>query len=767
MLKAVKRARSQQTMGVGPVVGLAQLAAVGAEGRGPGTRTPLDQGPDSEYGSVSATALHPRAASRQGSSSRHGNQNGHIPPVVFPDGRNPYLERPLPPPPPKSTSTTPRTAKPPALALRTASPPAPVMASRPSTSSGPSGRAAASNFNFEKRLSKDDMSVNGHMGMSVGRTKVMPSWRPGARPGALPTPDASPEQMLSPPLPHYVPARMPTPESVSSGEIQIGMALGSPTTTTTSPVASWQPRPLTPPRDVYSPLPPQRTPEPAVQRQKTQKRKFFGSLFGSRKHADKEKEKEKEREKEREKDRFLEPAADAQFITTITAPSMTSLDRSGEITPLRSNTVAGRKTPRFMASLSRSRTEPEMDNVVQQAAKQPVPEVRVSDTDRRPVHLNSTNAWSAEDTGPSSPPRGPGLLDIEIPDVRLERYSIMFSGVLNPGGSEAQTSSLLARRQATLEKLKTINDRVVNEVMAGEKGLVRRATSPHYAARSPAFSLFPPPQGHQQRVSPRMRSNTLPDASSPSQEHFEVPEIRTRKEAKRVTILSPRAMDERNRQAAVERLRERQIQMAKVQREQQAQQVRQPPQAEQVLPAPQALPSDFVFKQEESVLILDSPQSSMSGLEEVASPTEMNPPLKPRINEPQWEIISPPSTSALSEAGSMTTKRTASSASSNASSVKTHITRPSLEMEDDDAALRAAVEISIARQISISRQQRNLLRTTTKASSIPRSVSIKKNPMPTTGLPGRMLDSKQSVPTVVDMHLGQNRKSARVVLEAM
>lgn len=761
MLKAVKRARSQQAMGVGPVVGLAQLAAVGAEGGGPGTRTPLDQGPGSEYASVSATALHPRAGSRQGSSSRqHGTQNGHIPPVVFPDGRNPYLERPLPPPPPKSTSTTPRTANPPALVIRTALPPAPAMSSRPSTSSGPSGRAAANNFNFEKRLSKDDMSVNGHMGMSVGRTKVMPSWRPGTRPGALPTPDASPDQMLSPPLPHYVPARMPTPESVSSGEIQIGMALGSPTTSTPSPLASWQPRPLTPPRDVYSPLPPQRTPEPAVQRQKTQKRKFFGSLFGSRKHADKEKEKEKEREKEREKDRFLEPVADVQFITTITAPSMTSLDRSGETTPLRSNTVASRKTPRFMASLSRSRTEPEMDKAVQQATKQPVPEVKVSDVDRRPVY------WSAEDTGPSTPPRGPGLLDIEIPDVRLERYSIMFSGVLNPGGSETQTSSLLARRQATLEKLKTINDRVVNEVMAGEKGLVRRVTSPHYAARSPGFSLFPPPQGHQQKLSPRPRSNTLPDASSPSQEHFEVevpvPETRTRKEAKRVTILSPRAMDERNRQAAVERLRERQIQMAKAQ---QAPQQAPPP--EQVLQAPPAPPSDFVFKPEESVLILDSPQSSISGLEEVASPIEMNPPLKPRINEPQWEIISPPSTSALSEAGSMTTKRTGSSASSNASSVQTHITRPSLEVEDDDTALRAAVEISIARQISISRQQRNLLRTTTKASSIPRSVSIKKNPMPTTGLPGRMLDSKQSVPTVVDMHLGQNRKSARVVLEAM
>ena len=249
-----------------------------------------------------------------------------------------------------------------------------------------------------------------------------------------------------------------------------------------------------------------------------------------------------------------------------------------------------------------------------------------------------------------------------------------------------------------------------------------------------------------------MRSNTLPAAAtSPSQEHFEteepVPETRTRKEAKRVTILSPRAMDERNRQAAVERLRERQIQMAKAQQ------------------APQPPPSEFVFKPEESVLILDSP-GSVSDVEEITSPTDMNPPLKPRIEEPQWEIISPPSTSTTSETGSMTTKRTTSSASSNASSIQTHVTRPSLEVEDDDAALRAAVEISIARQISISRQQRNLLRTTTRGSSIPRSVSIKKNPLPTT-VPGRVLDSKQSLPTVVDMHLGQNRKSARVVLEAM
>ncbi|KAK0619799.1 hypothetical protein B0T14DRAFT_496459 [Immersiella caudata] len=713
-----------------------RTGTTGLVGQGP---MGLNQGP----GPVSSTALQPRTASRPASrqGSRHGPQNTVIPPVAFPEGRNPYLERPLPPPPPPKT---PKSSAPvvPATVAIVAPPTATTMPLRPSTSSGPgtgssSRAAAAPRPNFEKRLSKDDMSLTGQMGMSMGRTKgVQQPYRfgGGARSVGLPTPEDSPNlnAMPSPPPVMFVPSRVPTPNSLSSGEIQIGMALGSPTEYTPSPLAAWQPQQMTPPRDAYSPLPPQRTPEPPAQRQKTQKRKFFGALFGRGKHS--------EREKTPEPVSTPEPVKES-YATSYAAISNLSLDKSGEATPLRANTVTAKKTPKFTLR-ARSRTEPDMEEAAQEAKKS-VPEVKVMDPKPEPVQSAAPSLGSS------------GFLDIEIPDIRLERYSIMFSGVLNPQGSST-TPSLLARRQATLEKLKTINDRIVNEEMSKETGLVRRATSPH--VKSPSFSLFPPPQLRPNGASPRMRSTSSPAMPSPARASFDIdrlplPESRLRKESKRVTIISPRTMDERNRQENVEKLREQQIQMQKAQR----------------APSP--------FRPEDSTFFLDSPDSpsSVSDVEEILSPVDVVP-LKPRLDEPRWEIVSPPSTSALSEASSTMTKRSMSSTST-MSSVKTSVTRPSLDMDDEeeDAGLKAAVEISIARQISISRQQRNLLRTTSSANPLPknapsavstaRGASVK---VPTgNGLAGRVIETKQSMPRLVDMHFGRNRKSERVVLEAM
>jgi hypothetical protein len=53
-------------------------------------------------------------------------------------------------------------------------------------------------------------------------------------------------------------------------------------------------------------------------------------------------------------------------------------------------------------------------------------------------------------------------LDVEIPSIQLERYSVMFGNVLQTGNST--NPSLLARRQATLEKLKTVNEDLVLQV---------------------------------------------------------------------------------------------------------------------------------------------------------------------------------------------------------------------------------------------------------------------------------------------------------------
>jgi hypothetical protein len=55
-------------------------------------------------------------------------------------------------------------------------------------------------------------------------------------------------------------------------------------------------------------------------------------------------------------------------------------------------------------------------------------------------------------TTPNPPPAGTGLLDVAIPDTTLDRYSVMFSEVLQPS---TKRSSLYQRRQE-----KADNDKV-------------------------------------------------------------------------------------------------------------------------------------------------------------------------------------------------------------------------------------------------------------------------------------------------------------------
>ncbi|PGH31902.1 hypothetical protein GX50_05337 [[Emmonsia] crescens] len=76
------------------------------------------------------------------------------------------------------------------------------------------------------------------------------------------------------------------------------------------------------------------------------------------------------------------------------------------------------------------------------------------------------------------------LLNIEIPEVRLERYSVMFGSVLD----KPPSSTLLARRSRTLDMLKTHIEE--EELEHTRMPLPRRATSPALT-KSPTFTLFP------------------------------------------------------------------------------------------------------------------------------------------------------------------------------------------------------------------------------------------------------------------------------------
>ncbi|KLJ12358.1 hypothetical protein EMPG_09523 [Blastomyces silverae] len=86
---------------------------------------------------------------------------------------------------------------------------------------------------------------------------------------------------------------------------------------------------------------------------------------------------------------------------------------------------------------------------------------------------------------PSEPEHVPrSLLNVEIPEVRLERYSVMFGSVLG----QPPSTTLLARRSKTLDMLKTHYEE--EELGHTEIPLARRATSPALT-KSPTFTLFP------------------------------------------------------------------------------------------------------------------------------------------------------------------------------------------------------------------------------------------------------------------------------------
>ncbi|KAL8694648.1 MAG: hypothetical protein Q9218_000743 [Villophora microphyllina] len=134
------------------------------------------------------------------------------------------------------------------------------------------------------------------------------------------------------------------------------------------------------------------------------------------------------------------------------------------------------------------------------------------------------------------------LLQVEIPNIELERYSVMFSSLLQPSqqsipnrpSSPKRQPSLLARRQVNVPELKTTKPPSIERPwMHDELSSSRhQAASPNRASspnRSPSFSLFPPsPPAHGRKAnkqarerSPLHRSASTPIAVSPSKAKFE------------------------------------------------------------------------------------------------------------------------------------------------------------------------------------------------------------------------------------------------------
>lgn len=283
----------------------------------------------------------------------------------------------------------------------------------------------------------------------------------------------------------------------------------------------------------------------------------------------------------------------------------------------------------------------------------------------------------------------------------------------------------------------------------------RRATSPQ-PRKSPSFTVLPPTPTRQEAVlqsqkkTQLSRSNTSPAMfTSPSRTTFESPAFNPLRDHPGTREVPKGKMTI----ATLARSRER-----------------------------ASSQTSHRFSPEESSLILESP----SDIDE-PSPAEPSPnvirsvSVKHQFQEPKWQMISPPSQYTPSTASSASSRKRSPSS---ISSAQTHITKPSTDLDSEGSGEVAAamnpVEMSIARQISVSREQRKMLQPLQTAFGAPRpkaspASASSKSPTPTPrivmGKNERLAETRTATPTLVtpretlDSQLAEHRKSEWVVLE--
>ncbi|KAH7317552.1 hypothetical protein BKA65DRAFT_104012 [Rhexocercosporidium sp. MPI-PUGE-AT-0058] len=608
---------------------------------------------------------------------------------------------------------------------------------RPSTSAGPGSVSSfAKRRNAEKRETKDDLHFNPLAAHGVGTT-----FYNFPLPGSLPTPASSPKSAHHPATRKPQGTRPSTPESMEIApakmnvpQAEIGMALGSPQ----HPPTAWQQVPM----DRYTESPDHIDDDfsnSVPVKQKTSKWKILGGLFGGKKHE-------------------AQPAAFYQLQpeTSQQAPVNHGFDFGDQAASSekpksrgrgRSNSSA-RKAWKQKPDMSRADTVPPRFDLEGSGRQNQTgtPEITID---------GGTVIYD----GAQSTQKGAGLLDVDIPSVQMERYSIMFGSVLQK--PQSQSSSLLARRQATLDKLKTVNEALASkerELEAKSKLLMpRRATSPGFKTQSPAFSLFPSTprtrDAYESQSRPSVslqRSNTSPAALSPSRPSF-APGLSNENHASLVSADSPTVpiRQHPDMYRGPRALRKK----------------------EEPIAVPEPAPEDKKWSPDQSHLLLDS-SSENEGDKEDEDYIAVAVPMKPRLPEPSWQMVNPnhatndsvsnsstsgsdhsTSTSAssittplsastapypivkplrinspsqtrtraatVSQTGpSMTRSRSATTVAAPSSvprrNVSAAIPSPSAGLsspksEEDEARLESAADVSIARQISVSRQQRQLL----------------------------------------------------------
>ncbi|KAI1647970.1 uncharacterized protein F4817DRAFT_88282 [Daldinia loculata] len=596
------------------------------------------------------------------------------------------------------------------------------MSLRPSSSGGPSSKSSANSFKYDKRVSRDDSFINHRAGAGAEFRVYGFTQRP------LPTPESSPR--TSPPQNIYIPTiRMPTPESINEVyPTEIGMALGSPTMkpangslqTPQAMAKTWQGSTVSLVSHT-SGVSTADSPEKALRRKQSGKWRLFG-MFG-KKSSDHSHSKANE-QKGTPLPELPEQPADLA--------SQSQYDSKVE----RSNTVGTRRAPRHKHVVSRSQTMPYQGDSSAQESKSTLREGSRETHGRIPIALDNKPTLSGS------------LLDVEIPQITMERYSVMFGSVLQ------SQPSLLARRQVTVQKLKGPDEATENDKGRKHHDVPRRESSP--AGMSPSLALFPPAPPKKPAQAPhnspsRLRSNTSPaQLRSPLRENFD----HTTYQRKKPSNDEPNSHVRKG--PSVHRYPQDKLTIATLARAREQ----------------QAAAREHQFSSETSSLILDSPTDSLSPEFEIVK----SEPLRPKasyMQEPKWQMITPPNPTPPTTSSSSTSDK--KPLTSPASSAHSHLSQISQDDDDDDddiidSSNMNPVELSIARQISISRQQRKMLRPLNK-------VSFRKQPPPVPKIAiaqnERIAETKTATPTLIipeeeptaQSPLAYHRKSERVVLD--
>jgi hypothetical protein len=314
---------------------------------------------------------------------------------------------------------------------------------RPSTSAGPSSHSSRRR-EAERKEAKDGLHFNPLAAHGKGTT-----FYNFPLPGSPPTPDQTP-----PPPPQKSSLATPQSYTPDSMEItatnmqvlpmEIGMALGSPSHQPTD----WQAQTRFP-NVTRSPSPDMMDDSTdglvAPPKPKASRWKILGGIFGGRKNS------------ASQGAPFYQLQPEAAQVVDVPEADLTF----GEPTPVekrpksrgRERAQSQQKASKKKPDMKRSNTAPLQFGFPENGQQTTTPQITL---DGGPL---VDNFLRSDEQG--NPYHGQ-MLDVNIPSVQMERYSVMFGSVLQKPTNSS--SSLLARRQATLDKLKTVNEALISKV---------------------------------------------------------------------------------------------------------------------------------------------------------------------------------------------------------------------------------------------------------------------------------------------------------------